>query len=78
MPAPTTPPTRVSKIIHRERKAVAVLMTDKLKTINWDNKRSIEAFHSWLNGIAIMETNKEVKDEILKLRKTVKVLSNES
>lgn len=67
-----TPPNRVSKIIHRERKAVAVMITDKLKETNWENTRSLEHLYSWLNGVATPETSKEVKDQILNLRQLVR------
>jgi len=72
MPAHITPPTRVSKIIHRERKVVAELITAKLKETNWDHQLSVQKLYSWLNGVAVPETNKEVKDEILNLRAKVK------
>jgi len=58
------PPTRVSKIVHRHSKRVAVMITKQLASTDWDSYRERSDLRGWLNGVAIPETNPDVKREI--------------
>lgn len=71
------PPTRVSKIIHRHSKAVAVMITKKLSKVNWDSHKERSELASWLNGVAIPETNPDAKREIKALRSQVQSYGSE-
>lgn len=64
-------PTRVSKIMHRHNKAIAVMITNKLKSTNPDNPSDLSKLVGWLNGVATPEKNPDMKREIMNLRSTV-------
>ena len=63
--------TRVSKIIHRHNKAVAELVTNKLKSTNWDNPQDLSKLASWLNGVITPEKTPDVKKQLQLLRQEV-------
>lgn len=64
-------PSKVSRIVHKHRKPVAEMITTRLKSTNFENKVERTKLVSWLNGVAVPETNDDVRREILKLRKEV-------
>lgn len=69
-------PTRVSKIVHRHSKNVAVMITKRLAKTNWDNQLEVSNLASWLNGVAIPEKNPDAKREIKALRTQVQQYGN--
>lgn len=68
--------TRVSKIIHRQNKRIATLVTDKLKATDWDNKTEVRNLVGWINGITIPERDITVKQELVKIRQEVQKIVN--
>lgn len=65
------PPLKVSRIVHKHSKVAADLLTKKLKATDWNNQLEVSNLISWINGIAIPEKNKDVKQLILKVRSKV-------
>lgn len=63
--------------MHRHNKNVAVLITNKLKSVNQRHPNEITKLISWLNGVATPETNPDVKKEILTIRAVIQKYASE-